>query len=311
MAYMDISYIIFRIRIAKAEKEPLRPPSSAPNHPRWPRPSVPHPHGSRLPPGTLTPCSGRKIVPNIQPLWAGAIQSKPAAHRGDVSSTHSTTFVPVSRKGKSTTPLLTSYTPEALRQLIAALSRSHSRPPALPPRSPDHVGEDAELHGAVDQPDFAAADQHDAGGVVLEEEATHSPAARSHGGGRGGRAEEQQHRPPAQTRREPGFPSSAPPVPLLVAERSGAAPAQCPPRRCPLPGWGGGAGNRGKTSPKERSGAGMGCAGSWGERGSPSPGVLRNRGSVALRDAGGGHGGGWAWWAYLGDLCCLFQLVIL
>lgn len=29
-------------------------------------------------------------------------------------------------------------------------------------------------------------------------------------------------------------------------------------------------------------------------RGSPSPGVLRNRGNVALRDVGGGHGGGWA-----------------
>lgn len=51
--------------------------------------------------------------------------------------------------------------------------------------------------------------------------------------------------------------------------------------------------------------------GAGGRGGSPSPGVLRNRGSVALRDAGGGHGGGWAWWAYLGDLCCLFQLVIL
>lgn len=57
-------------------------------------------------------------------------------------------------------------------------TRPGARPPAHPP---DHVGEDGELHPAVDEPHFAAPDQHDPGGVVLEEEALESPA-RHHGG---------------------------------------------------------------------------------------------------------------------------------
>lgn len=51
-------------------------------------------------------------------------------------------------------------------------------------RSPDHVGEDGELHPAVDEPHFAAPDQHDTGGIVLEKKAVKSPA-RHHGAGGG------------------------------------------------------------------------------------------------------------------------------
>lgn len=110
------------------------------------------------------------------------------------------------------------------------LPRPHSRPAELPSRSPDHVGEDGELHGAVDQPDFAAADQHDAGGVVLEEEAAHSPAARSHGGGRRGRAAEQQHRRAAQTHtRTPGSGSRDSPAALPQPRGSWRSDRALPP----------------------------------------------------------------------------------
>lgn len=54
------------------------------------------------------------------------------------------------------------------------------------PRSPDHVGQDGQLHRPVHQPHFAALDQHDAGGVVLEEEAAEHPAARPGGHESGG-----------------------------------------------------------------------------------------------------------------------------
>lgn len=86
--------------------------------------------------------------------------------------------------------------------------------------------------------------------------------------------------------REPGFPCSAAAAARLVAERSGTAPVQCPPHRCPLAGRSARAGSArepgSNSCPKERSGAGMGCAARLG--GSPSAEVLGNR----VRDVGGG-----------------------
>lgn len=47
--------------------------------------------------------------------------------------------------------------------------------------SPDDVGQDEQLHGAVHEPHFTAADEHDARRVVLEEEGAQYGAAARHG----------------------------------------------------------------------------------------------------------------------------------
>lgn len=50
-----------------------------------------------------------------------------------------------------------------------------------PPRSPDDVGQDEQLHRPVHEPDFTAADEHDARRVVLEQEGRQHRAAARHG----------------------------------------------------------------------------------------------------------------------------------
>lgn len=54
---------------------------------------------------------------------------------------------------------------------------------AAPPqaRSPDDVSQDEQLHRAVHEPHFTAADEHDARRVVLEQEGPEHGAAARHG----------------------------------------------------------------------------------------------------------------------------------
>lgn len=56
-------------------------------------------------------------------------------------------------------------------------------PAAAPPqaRSPDDVSQDEQLHQAVHEPHFTAADEHDARRVVLEQEGPEHRAATGHG----------------------------------------------------------------------------------------------------------------------------------
>lgn len=71
------------------------------------------------------------------------------------------------------------------------VSKGHCRvprpsgfPPATAPpqaRSPDDVSQDEQLHQAVHEPHFTAADEHDARRVVLEQEGPEHRAAAGHG----------------------------------------------------------------------------------------------------------------------------------
>lgn len=66
----------------------------------------------------------------------------------------------------------------------AATSRQSGspQPGALPQaRSPDDVSQDEQLHRAVHEPHFTAADEHDARRVVLEQEGPEHGAAACHG----------------------------------------------------------------------------------------------------------------------------------
>lgn len=66
----------------------------------------------------------------------------------------------------------------------AARSRQSGLPPAAAPpqaRSPNDVSQDEQLHHAVHEPHFTAADEHDARRVVLEQESPEHGAAACHG----------------------------------------------------------------------------------------------------------------------------------
>jgi len=163
-------------------------PSRASPHPAPHLPSAP----SRLP-----SASGQRMGPTSRP-------PRPASPRGRRPAPAPQ---PRGLPARSSPSPLTA----AARRTPVAHSRGGAAGfhPSAARHPPDHVGEDGELEGAVDEPHFAAADQDDARGVVLEEEAAQSPARR-HGGGAEG------FPPPAsRSHSAPSSPESAPAPPGL------------------------------------------------------------------------------------------------